>query len=268
MYLSNTEGFDLWSAAKRQRRVLFALMLRNMRTKFFGNGLGYLVAIAWPLSHILILVVLFSFTGRAAPCGDSTVLFIATGVVPFLTFSYVARFMMIMLVRMRPLLAFPEVKVLDMLLASALLEIMSACCVVAVFLIIAWFVGIDPIPRDIVQAAYALGACILLGLGFGLFNGVIALAFPPWVTGYVAVIILLYASAGIVFVPDALPAQIRDILAYQPALQVVEWTRSAYYEGYGSSVLDRGYVIGFGIVTVFLGLLLERAMRGHLLALR
>ncbi|MGO8976262.1 MAG: ABC transporter, partial [Steroidobacteraceae bacterium] len=116
--------------------------------------------------------------------------------------------------------------------------------------------------------AYALGACILLGLGFGLFNGVIALAFPPWVTGYVAVIILLYASAGIVFVPDALPAQIRDILAYQPALQVVEWTRSAYYEGYGSSVLDRGYVIGFGIVTVFLGLLLERAMRGHLLALR
>jgi capsular polysaccharide transport system permease protein len=183
MYLSNTEGYDLWSAFKRQRRVLFALMLRNMRTKFFGNGLGYLVAIAWPLSHILILVAIYTFFRRLTPYGDSMALFIATGVVPFQTFSYVARFMMIMLVRARPLMAFPEVKVLDMLFASALLEIVSACCVVIAFLIIAWFAGIDPMPRDIVQAAYAFGACILLGLGFGLFNGVIALAFPPWITG-------------------------------------------------------------------------------------
>jgi capsular polysaccharide transport system permease protein len=268
MYLSNTEGFDLWSAAKRQRRVLFALMLRNMRTKFFGNGLGYLVAIAGPLTHILILVAIYSFAGRTAPYGNSTALFIATGVVPFQTFSYIARFMMLMLTKTRQLLAFPEVKVLDMLFASALLETMSACCVVVVFLIIAWFAGIDPMPRDIVQAAYTLGAAVLLGLGFGLFNGVIALAFPPWVTGYALVIILLWLSSGIIFVPDALPAQIRDIAAYQPVLQVVEWTRSAYYDGYGSLVLDRGYVIGYGIVAVFFGLLLERALRGYLLALR
>jgi len=136
-------------------------------------------------------------------------------------------------------LAFPEVKVLDMLFASALLELMSACFVVIAFLIIAWFAGINPMPRDIVQAAYALGAAVLLGLGFGLFNGVIALAFPPWFTGYMLVYILLWVSAGIIFVPDALPAQIRDIAAHQPALQLVEWMRSAYYEGYGSVVLDR-----------------------------
>jgi capsular polysaccharide transport system permease protein len=84
----------------------------------------------------------------------------------------------------------------------------------------------------------------------------------------VAVIVLLWVSAGIIFVPDALPAQIRDIAAYQPALQLVEWTRSAYYEGYGSLVLDRAYVIGFGVLMMFLGLLLERAMRGYVLAKR
>jgi capsular polysaccharide transport system permease protein len=48
----------------------------------------------------------------------------------------------------------------------------------------------------------------------------------------------------------------------------VEWTRSAYYDGYGSIVLDRSYVIGYALVAIFLGLLLERAMRGHLLARR
>jgi capsular polysaccharide transport system permease protein len=243
-------------------------MLRNMRTKFFGNGLGYLVAVAWPLTHIVVLVAIFTVAGRAAPLGNSVALFIATGVVPFQTFNYLARFMMISLIKSRPLLAFPEVKVLDMLFAAALLEILSACCVVIAFLVIAWFAGIDAMPRDIVQAAYALGACLLLGLGFGLMNSVIALAFPPWFTGYALVIILLWFSSGVYFVPDALPAFARDALAYMPQLQVIEWMRSAYYEGYGGLVLDRSYVVGFACVTIFLGLLLERAMRGHLLAQR
>ena len=51
-------------------------------------------------------------------------------------------------------------------------------------------------------------------------------------------------------------------------MQLVEWMRAAYYEGYGSAVLDRSYAIGFALVTIFLGLALERAMRGYVLALR
>lgn len=243
-------------------------MLRNIRTRFFGNGLGYLVGIAWPLSHILILVAIFTLSGRAAPYGNSTALFIGTGVVPFMTFSYLARLMMLSVMRARPLLAFPEVKVLDVLFATALLEMLAAACVTIVLIIIAWFAGVDVMPRDIVQVAYAFGAALLLGLGFGLMNSVISLAAPAWFTGYALVNILLWLSAGVVFVPDALPNTVREVLSYQPVLQVIEWTRSGYYEGYGNLVLNRAYPIAIGLATIFLGLLLERAMRGHLLALR
>lgn len=266
MYLSNAETFDLWSAARRQRRVLYALMLRNIRTRFFGNGLGYLIAIAWPLSHILVIVAIFSLSGRAAPFGSSVALFIATGTVPFMVFSYLSRFMMLTVLHARPLLAFPEVKVLDILLASALLEMLAAACVIIALIAIAWSVGIHFMPRDIVQAAYALGAAILLGLGFGVLNGVIALAVPLWFTGYTLVTILLWITAGVVFVPDALPDTLREMLAYHPVLQIIEWTRSAYYEGYGNLILNRFYAVAVGIGTLFLGLLLERALRGHLLA--
>jgi capsular polysaccharide transport system permease protein len=268
LYLSDIETYDLWSAAKRQRRVLFALMLRNIRTRFFGNGLGYLLGIAWPLTHILLLVGMFMLSGRAAPFGDSTVLFVGTGVVPFMTFSYLARLMMLSVLKARPLLSFPEVRVLDVLIATALLEMLAASCVTIVLVFIAWFAGIDVIPRDIVQAACAFGTAILLGLGLGLLNSVIALAMPAWIAGYALVNIFLWLSAGVFFVPDALPAFLREALWYHPVLQVIEWTRSAYYEGYGGLVLNRGYAIGFGLVTVCLGLFLERMMRGHLLAVR
>lgn len=268
MHLSGTETFDLWSAWRRQRRVLHALMLRNVRTKFFGNGLGMLVAIAWPLSHILIIVGIYSALGRMVPYGNSAALFVATGAVPFMIFSYLSRFMMLSVIHARPLLAFPEVKVLDLLLASSLLELLAAACVTIVLIIIAWFFSIDIMPNDIVQAAYAFAATILLGLGFGMLNGVLALAIPLWFTAYTLFTIFLWITAGVFFVPDSLPGVVRDMLAYHPVLQVIEWTRAAYYEGYGGLVLDRAYPIAVGIGSLFLGLLLERAMRGHLLAAR
>ena len=64
-------------------------------------------------------------------------------------------------------------------------------------------------PRDIAQAALAFMAAILLGLGFGMLNGVIALAIPMWFTGYVLLTIVLWITAGVVFVPDALPVAFR-----------------------------------------------------------
>jgi capsular polysaccharide transport system permease protein len=44
--------------------------------------------------------------------------------------------------------------------------------------------------------------------------------------------------------------------------------RSAYYDGYGEHLLSRPYIIGFALVSLFLGLLLERLMRGYLLQAR
>jgi capsular polysaccharide transport system permease protein len=266
VYLSDSEGFDFWSAAKRQRRVLFALMLRNIRTRFGGHGLGYLLAIAWPLAHMLVFFSMFILAGRAAPYGDSILLFIATGTVPFMSFSYLSRFMMTAVLLTRPMLGFPEVKVLDILFASAFLETLAACLVTILMIVIAWFVGVDFMPKDVVQAAFAFGAALLLGLGFGLLNGVLALAFKFWPVVVALEIIVLWLSSGVAFVPDALPAAARNALAYNPVLHVVEWMRSAYYEGYGDLILDRGYPIAYGMGTVLLGLLLERAMRGYLLA--
>lgn len=259
---------SFFTAFERQRRVLAAVMLRCMRTRFFGHGLGYIFAVGWPVSHILVLIVIFSITGRAAPFGDSTVLFIATGSVPFMAFSYLARFMMIDLISTKPLLALPEVKLMDVLIASALIEVLSACAVIIVMIILGWAFDIPMLPQDISESFGALGAAILLGLGMGFLNSVIVMAFPMWMTGYTLLNIAMWAASGVMFVPSALPDPFRTWLSYNPALQVVEWMRASYYEGYGEHLLDRGYALGFGIVTLGSGLVLARLARAYILAVR
>jgi capsular polysaccharide transport system permease protein len=249
----------------RQFQVILALMLRNMRTRFFGHGLGFLISIGWPLFHIVILLIINASFGRVAPYGDSLVVFLATGLAPFMTFQYMTRHVMISVLHTSPLLNFPAVKLLDLLLAGALLEVLGAACMIVVLILVLTACGYDVIPANPVQAAYALGAAIVLGFGSGIVNSLLYLATPMWFTGNGLLIIILYITSGIFFLPEALPWTVQYYLSYLPTLQVVEWMRSAYYDGYGGVLLDKPYTIGFGIFLIFVGLLAERAFRGKFL---
>jgi capsular polysaccharide transport system permease protein len=250
----------------RQGRVLLAIMLRDIRTRFFGHGLGFLVAIAWPLAHILILLAIYDIAGRAPPYGDSAALFFATGLAPFMAFSYMSRFVMYSVVMNRPLLAFPAVRITDILFARILLEALGACCMAMVLAGLLALGGVDVVPRDPVDAALAFGAALLLGAGYGVVNGIVAMAVHTWATVYALLIILMYVLSGVLFVPDALPEQLRTLLMINPAVHLVEWMRSAYYEGYGTLVLNKPYLMFCALSSLFGGLLAERVFRGPLLA--
>ncbi|WP_448955309.1 ABC transporter permease [Labrys neptuniae] len=185
-----------------------------------------------------------------------------------MTFSYLSRFMMVDLISTKPLLSLPEVKLMDVLIASALLEILSAFAVILVMAFLGWAFDIPFLPQNIAEAFSALGAAVLLGVGMGFLNSVIVTAAPMWMTGYSLVIIAAWASSGVMFVPNSIPEPVRTFLSYNPALQVVEWMRASYYEGYGEHLLDRTYTISFGVGSLILGLVLERLMRSYILSAR
>jgi capsular polysaccharide transport system permease protein len=250
---------------RAQWNILVALMLRDIKTRFFGNAFGFLIAIAWPLSHILILLGINAAAGRAAPYGESGALWFATGIVPFMAFSYMSRFIMMGIVLNRPLLTYPAVKITDILFARAIIEVLSAGTVVLSAMFIFWMLDIAFMPIDLVQACLALGASMILGLGFGVINAIIAAAMPAWITGYALFTIVLWMASGVLFVPDALPELVRYPLSFNPMLHGVEWMRASYYEGYGATILDKTYMIAFALICLFTGLALERLIRGKLL---
>ena len=72
-------------------RVIFALVVREMGTKFGRSAGGYLWAVAEPLGGIVLLAIAFSLALRAPPLGTSFILFYATGTVPFGMFNTMAR---------------------------------------------------------------------------------------------------------------------------------------------------------------------------------
>lgn len=249
---------------RAQRNVLTALILRDIRTRF-GSAPGFLIVIAWPLSHILILLAINVGLDRLAPYGESTVLWFSVSMTPFMIVSYTSRFMMIGLVLNRPLLVFPIISVFDILLSRVLIEMIVSACVVACLALILLSLEVDFMPNDAGMAVSALGASLLLGVGLGINNAIIAMMMPQWLTVYSLATILLWITSGAYFLPGALSSQILGYLYFHPFVHCIEWLREAYFSGYQSPLLDKAYLLGFGLWSVSAGLVMERALRGRVL---
>jgi capsular polysaccharide transport system permease protein len=248
-------------ALSRKGSVMRAVMLRDMRTRFFNHGLGFLLVIIWPLAHMFVLLTIYSLFGRRAPFGDSLYIFFGTGLVPTLSFMYVSRQMAMSVVSNRPMLAFPAIHITDIIFGRATLEILGSFLMALTVFSILMLNGEHAIPTHIPDAIAALCATLLLAVGIGSLISLIAAVLPQIVTVYFLVIIATYLFSGTLFVPSYLPEQIIGILSWNPVMHGVEWMRTAYFIDYPRQVLSKTYLVSFGVCSLGLGLALERFLK-------
>jgi len=244
-------------------RVIFALILRDIRTRW-GSTPAYVVTFLFPLVHILVLVAMWVVLGRISPYGESNILWFSVSMIPFITFSYVSRFLIIHVIHNKVVLAFPIFKITDILFSGLILEIFNVCVVVMILCAGLWYLDVNFYPADLLQAVFAISVAVLMGLGAGIFNALIGLMIPMWVTGYFLMIILIWLTSGVLFLPASLPDQLLQLLYYQPVLHIVEWMREAYYPGYNSPVLDKTFAVGYSLFLIAAGLAIERFARGRI----
>jgi capsular polysaccharide transport system permease protein len=249
------------AAFTTQLRVVGALILRDTRTRYGRSALGYLWAIAEPLSYVAFMAALFSSLGRHPPFGSDTALFFASGILPFTLFATLSRSVSGAIEANRALLTYPIVKPVDAFFARGTLEFATSIVVMLVmFGGIAFLHGVDaPVHLDSIAAA--VFGLALLGFGVGMTNAVIEQVFPTWREIYSVLTRPLMLVSAVFFTLDSLPTGARDILAYVPITHGVELFRTGYYSGYRSSVLDVAYLYEIGLAMCVLGLAGERTLR-------
>ncbi|WP_349956723.1 ABC transporter permease [Rhizobium sp. ZPR3] len=243
---------------RERANVINAVILRDVRSRYFNHGLGFFIQSLWPLVHCFILLVINTAVGRSAPYGDSPLVFFGAGVVPTLSFMYISRFMGLSIVLNQNMLSFPAVRVTDIMFARALLEVIAGFITLFMIWIIFLAIGASPYPNDPAQAVFAYLTTIFLAVGVGSIVSVVSSIFPLFVTAYALITILLYLASGCLFVTPNLPDQLAVPLSYNPLAQCVEWMRVAYFENYSDRLLDRGYPLAIAGVSLLIGLLAEK----------
>lgn len=244
-----------------QCRVLYALVLHDIKTRFFGSGWGYFIALAWPTTHLSILVTLHAFNLIGGYFGDSVILYSASGVLPFIAWLYMARYIMHGIANNKSFMQYPLINAVDVAFARIFLEFMTIFVITVLLCVLMIFLQIDVMPRDPAQAALGLLSACLVGIGFGVFFGVISMLTPLIGTFFMVFIVGAHLTSGAMLPIENLPPQITNILWYNPLLHSIEWIRVSYWQDYPSHLLNKTYAIGSGVGLLALGLGLERMIR-------
>ena len=241
-------------------------MMHDIQTRIGASYLGFVIAILWPLVHLSIIVAVRALVSKMSPVGDNPIIFFGTGVLPYILCLYPARLMTMAISHKKYILAIPIVNPVQLIFSRAIVEIIIALIVGALFWIILSISGIDFIPYNIQTAAQAIGASIYLGVTIGILNAVVGASL-----GIYYVIFFYFGMVGLFIVSGAYfpvylaPERIKVYIEYDPLYHLVNWFRSAYYVDQTLIDFDKLYVFQIGAVCLFLGLFLERMLRGKLL---
>jgi len=250
---------------KIQRRVVHALILRETRTRFDRNKLGYLWALFEPITYIAVLIGVFSAMGRGSPIGgdDYLPMFFLTGLVPWLLFAHTVEKIMEGISSNKTLLTYPQVTPFDVLISRGILEYVTMVVVfIIVYLILTLFDYAFPI-ESYMQVLAAFTSLWLFALGLGYMVSSIKLYLPSFNQTYKAIQRPFFFVSGIFFTVDNLAPSLRGIALYNPILHAIEWFRSAVFTSYESQYVDKSYLLIFVIIFLAIGLSAERVTRKY-----
>lgn len=237
-------------------RVVGALLIREMSTRFGSKPGGYVWALIDPVGHIAFLSLIFMAITHTPALGTSFPLFFATGYLAFQFYSAMAGFLNGAIKANRTLLSYPNVAPIDTIVARYLLQA-GTTAVVSFCVLCAIIVTLHTAPQlrwSLIIEAVVIAT--LLGLGVGLFNNVAMLRFPLYEQVFNIINRPMFMISGVFFLPDALPSPARDIVLVNPLVHVVMLFRQGFYPEYRGTGLDMTYLYTVSFSVLFVGLAL------------
>lgn len=249
-------------------RKISHLVVWEMQTRFAHSRLGYVWGVAEPIGHVATIGVVFAIANSGAPpIGDNLFLYYVTGVCLYMSFQRGSDDTAATLGVSRSLLMLPNIRPFDAVIArtsvSGITDIISLIVLIGGLAIA---MGSQFWPVDFAVCLAAIALSIFLGCGVGMVNMVIRNYVSSWEYVWQFASRFLYFISGIYFSPLSMPNEFRDILIWNPILQIIELFRSGFYANYDPPWLSISYTVICVGAIFLLGLALQRLVLRKLLA--
>lgn len=247
-------------------RVIAALMLREMSTRYGRTPGGYLWAVLEPLGMIIILGWAYSLFARSPALGTSFLLFKATGFMALQIFTVLGGQVGHALGFSKPLLRFPRATWVDAIVARFVLN--TIVLLVVLILIIGGIIIYEQLSVFLfwTPIIIAVGFAAGLGLGVGCLNCYLFMRFPVWTQLWSILTRPLFIISGVIFLYEDMPPVAQHIAWYNPLLHLTGMMRDGFYPLYRPTYISLSYVGAWILIPMVLGLLLLRRYHRELLS--
>ena len=266
---------DLQAAATPTRRsswavlrsVVFALSLRELKTRLDGRWGGVVWVVGEPLLNTLGMLAVYSAMRAKTVAGVDTLLFLVSGQLPYLLFRSLVLRLMEAIDANLGLFGYRQVQPVDAVIARAVVELLVFGAVMGTSLAVLGWMGYAVLPHRPLELVAALVLLTVIGASLGLFMAVGTAGPLNRLRGLVTMCMLpVYVSSGALIPLANLPVGLQEAFLHNPIAHLLDLLRQALlgpsYQAIPNA--DWSLPIAWALATVLVALMLYRARRYRL----
>ena len=244
-----------------------ALLLREAVARLSAKRAAWVWILLEPIVLLVFLNVLFGFVLQRVISGIDGGLFITTGILGLGVARNTALRMKDAIGANAAIFTYRQVLPVDTVLVRAALEALLFV-VSALFLFTGLgLLGYQVFPHDFLQVMLAFAALWLAGIGLGLMFSVASELIPESGKVVEMLMIPLYFVSGVMYPPSVIPPAYQSWFLLNPVVHGIEIVRTGFFPQYHTIPgVSMGYLLGFAMVTICLGLALHVRFATRLVA--
>ncbi len=253
----------LWRGFLIQWRVVGALLIREIYSRFGRESIGFAWIVAEPLAFALPVLFMWRAVRSPHEHGLPLVSLLWSGYLPVLLFRHVGGRVLFFIRQNVGLLYHRRVTIFDIFLGRTLLEIGSNLTALIVSFIVFYLIGAMEVPRDLPMFYVGYFYMIWWSVAAALIIGALCER-SDWVEKIWLPYSYLYMFfSGFMFLADWLPPALRNVALYQPYLQAYEMIRAGVFGTAVRTYGDPAYTALVLAAMTLLGLWLLRESRRY-----
>lgn len=239
-----------------QGRVIKALIIREIYTRFGRENIGFGWIVVEPILFTLAVIILWSAIAEGKGGVDIPIVeFLLTGYLPILMYRHCVIRLLRCMQANSDLLYHRQVTIFSMYIARLIVEILGA---LAAFIVTASFFilwGIADLPVDVPMMLAGFGVYALFSVAIAILIGALSERSEVVEKIWAPISYISVPLSGVFYMVYWLPPEIRDVIKYVPMVTGVELIRGGYfgpgipvYFAWESAVLTSLVILGFGLL--------------------
>ena len=249
---------SLFRSLAIQRRVLHALMMREIITRFGRENLGVLWLVAEPMLFTLGVTTLWTAAGLHHGSPIPIVAFAVTGYSSVLMWRNSTSRANTAVAQNKPLLYHRNVQVIDVMLTRIVLEVGGATASFLVLSLFFTYIGWMPAPENLLEVVFGWFMLAWFGTSLALLIGA-ATTFSEIVDRlWHPASYLLFPLSGAAFMVEWVPTNMQNVVLLLPMVHGTEILREGYFGAAVRTHYDIGYMAACCLVMSLSGLYLVR----------
>jgi ABC-type polysaccharide/polyol phosphate export permease len=247
-------GVSLAQSWQIQRRVIWALVMREILTRYGRHNIGFLWLFVEPMLFTLMVTALWTATKSVHGSSLPIVAFAVTGYSSVLLWRNMPSRCIKALEPNLSLLYHRNVRPLDIYIARLALEAGGATISFVVLVLFFHFLGWLDYPEDFLQVVAAWFMLAWFGTGLALFFGALSEEYETVEKLWHPTAYILFPLSGAAFLVDTLPVEAQHYVLMLPMVHGVEFLREGYF---GSKIVahyDIKYMALLNTILTLLGL--------------